>query len=234
LSLLVFIWGLPPVKTAFDSFSLIRFPVPGLHQLTQRMPPISPEPQAIPALFDLPWLSTPGSAILVAALLFAAWLRLPPTQIGRAYLANLRSASLPLLTIMLMMAVGFVMRYSGLDGILGLAFAKTGTLYPFFAVFLGWIGVAVTGSDTSSNVLFGSMQRISAEQLGLNPAQIAAANSSGGVMGKMVNPQSIVVASTSAGIAGQEGAILRYVLKHSLLLAILTGLLVMALARLSV
>jgi lactate permease len=126
-----------------------------------------------------------------------------------------------------MMAIGFVTRYAGLDATMGLAFARTGVLYPFFGTMLGWLGVALTGSDTSSNVLFGSLQKITAGQLGLDPTLMAAANSSGGVMGKMIDAQSIVVASTATKWYGQEGAILRYVFLHSLALAGLMGLLVM-------
>ena len=125
-----------------------------------------------------------------------------------------------LLTIAAMLALGFTTRYSGLDATLGLAFAQTGVLYPFFGTMLGWLGVALTGSDTSSNVLFGSLQRITAEQLGLSPTLMAAANSSGGVMGKMIDAQSIVVASTATRWYGHEGEILRYVFFHSLVLAV--------------
>jgi lactate permease len=146
---------------------------------------------------------------------------------ARTYWQTLKLVRLSLITISAMMAVGFTTRYSGLDATLGLAFAQTGFLYPFFGTMLGWLGVALTGSDTSSNVLFGSLQKITAEQLGLSPVLMAAANSSGGVMGKMIDAQSIVVASTATRWYGHEGDILRYVFVHSVVLACLVGALVM-------
>jgi len=138
---------------------------------------------------------------------------------------------LSLVTIAAMMALGYVTRYGGLDATMGLAFAQTGVLFPFFSPVLGWLGVAVTGSDTASNVLFGNLQQISAQQVGISPLLAAAANSSGGVMGKMIDAQSIVVASVATGQQGQEGEILRYVFFHSLALVCLVGLLVMGMAR---
>ena len=148
-------------------------------------------------------------------------------QIGRVYLRTLRIAWPSLLTISAMLALGYLTRYSGLDAILGLAFARSGFMYPLFGTLLGWLGVALTGSDTSSNVLFGSLQKITATQLGLSPVLMAAANSSGGVMGKMIDMQSIVVASAATRWYGHEGKILRFVFVHSLVLAVLVGLLVM-------
>jgi lactate permease len=132
-----------------------------------------------------------------------------------------------LLTIMLMLALGFVTRYGGTDATLGLAFTRTGAFYPFFAAFLGWLGVALTGSDTSSNVLFGSLQKITAQQLGFNPILIVTANSTGGVMGKMIDAQSIVVSTASTGQVGQEGKILRFVFWHSIALATIMAVIVM-------
>jgi lactate permease len=146
---------------------------------------------------------------------------------AKTYWQTLKLVRLSLVTISAMMAVGFTTRYSGLDATMGLAFAQTGWLYPFFGTMLGWLGVALTGSDTSSNVLFGSLQKITAEQLGLSPVLMAAANSSGGVMGKMIDAQSIVVASTATRWYGHEGDILRYVFVHSIVLACLVGALVM-------
>jgi len=149
-----------------------------------------------------------------------------PRQLVRAYGRTLKRVRFSLLTVAAMLSLGYMTRYSGLDVTLGLAFARTGILYPFFGTMLGWLGVALTGSDTSSNVLFGSLQKISAEQLGLSPVLMASANSSGGVMGKMIDAQSIVVASTATRWYGHEGDILRYVFFHSLALAALMGLLV--------
>ena len=227
LSLVVFIWGLPQTKTALDALSIVRVPVPGLHNLVQRVPPVVPAPKAEPAVFNLNWLSATGSGILAAALIAGLAMGCRPRELARAYGNTLKMVRFSLLTIAAMLAIGFTTRYSGLDATLGLAFARTGWLYPFFGTLLGWLGVALTGSDTSSNVLFGSLQRITAEQLGLSPTLMAAANSSGGVMGKMVDAQSIVVASTATRWYGHEGDILRYVFFHSLLLACLVGLLVL-------
>ena len=230
LSLVVFAWGLPQVKAWLDSFSTLLLPVPGLNGLIQRMPPVTAAAQALPALFDFAPLSASGTAILLAALVAGLWMGFTPRQLAAEYLANLHRTRQALLTISVMMAVGFVMRYAGMDGTLGLAFAATGALYPLFGTLLGWLGVMITGSDTSSNVLFGSLQRITAEQLGIDPVTMAAANSSGGVMGKMVNAQSLVVASTATHVYGQEGAILKRVFGYSLVLALLVGLVVLVMA----
>jgi lactate permease len=227
LSVLVFLWGLPQTKALLDGLSVIRLPVPGLHNLVQRVPPVVAAPAAEPAVYSLNWLSATGSGILVAALIAGFAMGYGPRELARAYGSTLKLVRHSLLTIAAMLALGFTTRYSGLDATLGLAFAQTGVLYAFFGTLLGWLGVALTGSDTSSNVLFGSLQRITAEQLGLSPVLMAAANSSGGVMGKMVDAQSIVVASTATRWYGHEGDILRYVFWHSLALACLVGLLVM-------
>ena len=166
-------------------------------------------------MFTLNWASATGTAILLAALATALFLRVSFGQVLAIAAATFRRMRSPLATIMLMLALGFVTRYGGTDATLGLAFTKTGALYPFFAALLGWLGVALTGSDTSSNVLFGSLQKITAEQLGFNPVLIVTANSTGGVMGKMIDAQSIVVATASTGQVGQEGRILRFVFWHS-------------------
>lgn len=226
LSVLVFIWGLPSVKAWLDGLSMISLPIPGLHELVQRVPPVVERPTAESAVYVLNWLSATGSGILVAALVAGAVMGYSPRGLARVYWRTLILVRPSLITIAAMLALGFTTRYSGLDATLGLAFAQTGVLYPFFGTMLGWLGVALTGSDTSSNVLFGSLQRITAEQLGLSATLMAAANSSGGVMGKMIDAQSIVVASTATRWYGHEGDILRYVFFHSLALACLVGLLV--------
>jgi lactate permease len=226
LSVVVFIWGLPQTKAFLDGIGLARFPVPGLHNVVQRVPPVVARPTPEPAVFNLNWLSATGSGILVAALIAGLAMGYRPREMARVYFETVKMVRHSLLTIAAMLALGFTTRYSGLDATLGLAFARTGFLYPFFGTLLGWLGVALTGSDTSSNVLFGSLQRITAEQLGLSPTLMAAANSTGGVMGKMIDAQSIVVASTATRWYGHEGEILRYVFLHSLALACLMGLLV--------
>ena len=227
LTTLVFLWGLPQVKNLLNGISAPKLQLAGLHNLIERVPPVVARAAAEPAVFTLNWLSATGSSILLAALITAVFLGYGPRELGRAWLGALHRARHSLLTIALMLAIGYLTRYAGLDAILGLAFARSGLLYPFFGTMLGWLGVALTGSDTSSNVLFGSLQTITARQLGLDPTLMAAANSSGGVMGKMIDAQSIVVASTVTRFEGHEGAILRYVFFHSVALAALVGLLVL-------
>lgn len=248
LSGFLFVWGLPQVKGFLNGDTSIRVaefecrlpagvtrvdvPVPHLHLLVQRAPPVAPEgapPEK--AVFSFNWLSATGTAILAAALVTGALLGFSGREIARLYWATLVRVRFSLLTIAGMLALGYVTKYSGTDATLGLALAGTGALYPFFGTLLGWLGVALTGSDTASNVLFGSLQRITSEQTGISPILMGAANSSGGVMGKMVDAQSIVVASTATNWFGHEGEILRYVFFHSLALATLVGLLVLLQAR---
>lgn len=227
LSVVVFVWGLPATKAWLDSLSVVRIPVPFLHQAVLRTPPVVAEAHAESAVYVINWLSATGSGIFLAAILAGLAMGCSLRMMARTYWQTLKLVRLSLLTISAMMAVGFTTRYSGLDATLGLAFAQTGFFYPLFGTMLGWLGVALTGSDTSSNVLFGSLQKITAEQLGLNPVLMAAANSSGGVMGKMIDAQSIVVASTATRWYGHEGDILRYVFVHSIALAVLVGMFVM-------
>jgi lactate permease len=232
LSLLVFIWGVPFVKTALDKLSAPSFQVAGLHNIVVRTAPVVAEPTAQnptkpeDATFKLNWLSATGSGILVAAIISGLIMGFSPAKLATTFLETLVRVRYSLVTIAAMLALGYVTKYSGADATLGLALAKTGKLYPFFGAMLGWLGVALTGSDTASNVLFGSLQKISAERIGISPVLMAAANSSGGVMGKMVDAQSIVVASTATNWYGHESSILRYVFFHSFALAILVGILV--------
>lgn len=226
LSVIVFVWGLPAVKTFLDGISIIRFPIDGLNNIIQRVPPVVAKPQTEAAVYIFNWLSMTGTGILISALIAGKLIGASFRTMVEVYWETLIRVRYSLLTIAAMLALGYTTRYSGLDATLGLAFAHTGILYPFFGTLLGWIGVALTGSDTASNVLFGSLQRISSEQLGLNPVLMAAANSSGGVMGKMIDAQSIVVAATATNFHGQEGVILRYVFFHSIALACLVGVLV--------
>ena len=217
------------------------FEVPGLHRMVYREHPVEVDAvdrsrmhdaaykakRAEAARFNFNWLSATGTAILLAALATALFLRIPPQLVARTAGATLARMRWPLLTIAFMLSLGFVTRYGGTDATLGLAFTRTGWLYPFFAAMLGWLGVALTGSDTSSNVLFGSLQKITAQQLGLDPILITTANSTGGVMGKMIDAQSIVVATAATNQHGQEGAILRFVFWHSVALAAIMGIIVM-------
>jgi lactate permease len=223
LSVVVFAWGLPPIKAALDHLSKLTLPIPGLDNVVFRTPPIVAEAKPEAAVFAFNWLSATGTGILIAAVIAAVVMGYGPREIARAYGRTIGAVRLSLLTISAMLAIGFLTRYSGLDAILGLAFARTGAWYPFFGTMLGWLGVALTGSDTSSNVLFGSLQRITAQQVGVSPILMASANSSGGVMGKMIDVQSIVVASTTTRWYGHEWQILRFVFIHSLVLAMLVG-----------
>ncbi len=233
LSVVIFHWGLPDVKSALNSLSEPKFNVPALHNVVLRDHPVVPKPtaeaptQPEAAVYKLSWFSATGSGILVAAVLAGFLMGFSPVQMLQTYGQTLVRVRFSLLTIAAMLALGYVTKYSGTDATLGLALAKTGFLYPFFGTLLGWLGVALTGSDTASNVLFGSLQKITAGQVGVSATLMAAANSSGGVMGKMVDAQSIVVASTATNFYGHEGSILRAVFVHSLALAALVGILVM-------
>ena len=227
LSLTVFLFGLPQTRAFLNGLSAPKLPIPGLDQLVQRVPPVVAAAANEPAIFLFNWLSATGTAILVAALISGRLMGYSFAGLARSYGRTIALVRHSLLTIAAMLALGYVTRYAGQDAILGLAFAHTGVLYPFFGAMLGWLGVALTGSDTSSNVLFGSLQTITARQVGVSPVLMAAANSAGGVMGKMIDAQSIVVASTATRYYGQEWRILRFVFWHSLALAVLVGLVVM-------
>ena len=214
-------WSTPPSKVTNP-----QIPVAGLNKLVQRVPPVVVKPTAEPAVFGLNWLSATGSGILFAAMISGVIMGLSLPKMFVMWWQTVWHLRYSMMTIAAMMSLGIITRYSGVDATMGLAFARTGHLYPFFGTLLGWLGVALTGSDTSSNVLFGSLQKISAQQIGISPVLMASANSAGGVMGKMIDAQSIVVASTATEWYGHEGDILRYVFWHSIALACLVGVLV--------
>ncbi|VVQ01686.1 Glycolate permease GlcA [Pseudomonas fluorescens] len=248
LTVFVFIWGTASFKNQFDTRQAVD-PATGaalldpqgkplreanpvfaptltfetIHQHIEKVPPVVAAPKKEDALYRFTWLTATGSGILLAAILGGLLMGYSVMGLIRQYLRTIWVVRYSLITIVAMLALGFLTRYSGLDATMGLAFAATGIFYPMFGTLLGWLGVALTGSDTASNVLFGGLQRVTAEQLGLSPVLMAAANSSGGVMGKMVDAQSIVVASTATRWYGHEGEILRYVFFHSIILAILVG-----------
>ena len=220
---------------ALHGISKMSVPVPNLDGLVYRTSPVVVVPpdsnhakKAEKAVYDFNWLSTPGTGIFLAAILAAIWLRIGPRAFVAEFIATVVRIRWALVTIACMLALAYVTRYSGADATMGLAFTRTGWLYPLFAAMLGWVGVAVTGSDTSCNALFGSLQRITAEQLHLNSTLIVASNSTGGVMGKMIGAQTIVVAAAATGQSGGEGKILRFIFIHSLILALLVGLLTLA------
>ncbi len=226
LSVIIFVWGVPQVKAFLDGLFSLKIPVQGLDKLISRVPPVVPAATPERAVFSFNALSFTGTGIFLTAIISALIMGYRFRKAAVVWGKTLRRVRFSLLTVAAMLALGYTARYSGLDATLGLAFAGTGVLYPFFGTLLGWLGVALTGSDTSSNVLFGSLQTISAGRIGLSPVLMAAANSSGGVMGKMIDAQSIVVASTATKWYGHEGEILRCVFFHSLALASLVGLLV--------
>jgi lactate permease len=243
LAAMVLLWSWPDWQTILDGgtpnnpnvlqgIGKISVPVPALDGRIYRAYPVVPTPRGSnraaepePAVYSFNWLSATGTSLFLADVLAAFWLRIGFggffAQLGQT-LFRVRWA---LFTIACMLALAFATKFSGADATLGLAFTHTGRLYPFFAPLLGWLGVALTGSDTSCNALFGSLQKITAQQLGLNPVLIVASNSTGGVMGKMIDAQSIVVAAVATGQSGGEGRILRFVFFHSLLLAVMVGLL---------
>ena len=226
LTVFVFVWGIPEFKKLMDGIWAWKYAIPGLDKAIIKGPPVVPKEIAEAAVFNFNVLSMAGTGILVSAIVGGLLMGYSIPRLFKEYWETIKLVRFSLLTICAMFGIGYLTRYSGLDATLGLAFAQTGVFYPLFGTMLGWLGVALTGSDTASNVLFGGLQKTTAEQLGLSPTLMAAANSSGGVMGKMIDAQSIVVASTATKWYGHEGEILRYVFFHSIVLAILVGLFV--------
>ena len=242
LSVFVFAWGLPQVKTVLNGgtpaaknalygITKIDIPVPMLNKAVYRNPPVVPVSTPEAAVYTFNWLSATGTSLILAGILGGLFLGFSVGDIAGIWLGTLKKVRISLLTICAMLALGFTTKSAGLDATVGLAFAATGALFPFFSAMLGWLGVALTGSDTSSNVLFGGLQKITAQQLGLNPVLTASANSAGGVMGKMIDAQSLVVASVATGQVGEEGNILRFVFWHSISLAALVGISIFLCAR---
>jgi lactate permease len=230
----VFLWGMNPVKAQLNAWFAPQIPVPALHLAVQKMPPVAPVPTREPTIFNLNLLSATGTPLLLAGIASALSLGVGFRRALRIYGQTWLRVRVSLLTISAMMALGFLTRYGGTDTTMGLAMAGTGWLFPFFSPIIGWLGVALTGSDTASNVLFGNLQKVSAEQLGFSPVLMCAANSSGGVMGKMIDAQSIVVAAVATGGRADSpdaGTVLRAVFWHSIVLAALVGLLVYAQAK---
>ncbi|MDN5003656.1 L-lactate permease [Bradyrhizobium sp. GCM10027634] len=220
------IWGNGAFKNWANGIFTWNYAVPELHQMINKMPPVAPAPTKEAAVFGFTYLSFTGTGMLIAAIISGVLMGVGPVRLLAEYGRTIRLCAISLITISAMLAIGTLTRLSGVDATLGLAFAATGVLYPFFGTLLGWLGVALTGSDTSSNILFGNLQKITSQQLGLSPILMAAANSSGGVMGKMIDAQSIVVASTATNWYGHEGTILRFVFRHSIVLACLVGVFV--------
>jgi lactate permease len=224
--IVMLIWGNGAFKTWANSIFTWNYAVPDLHNMINKVPPVVSQPTKEGAVFAFTYLSFTGSGMLIAAIISGLLMGLSPAKLITEYGRTIRLCAISLITISAMLAIGTLTRLGGIDATLGLAFAATGVLYPFFGTLLGWLGVALTGSDTASNILFGNLQKITSEQIGLSPILMAAANSSGGVRGKMIDAQSIVVASTATNWYGHEGSILRYVFLHSIVLACLVGILV--------
>jgi lactate permease len=201
--------------------------VPFLHREVLRMPPVAPEPAPEDAIADCNILAVPGTAVFLSAAIAALFLGMRPARVLGCFTETVRRLYPSLLAISFMVGLAYVTRYSGMDTILGLSLTKTGPFFPFFGTLLGWLGVALTGTDAGSNALFGNLQKVTAERLGISPILMASANSSGGVMGKMIDAQSIVVSSTATHQVGQEAAIFKAVIKHSIVLACLVGGIVM-------
>jgi lactate permease len=243
LSLVVLLWGLPSIKLAMNQATTPAFrvmlangnvrpgppgwDVPLLHNAISRAAPIVTKPTPEAARYDFNWLSATGTGCFLAAIISGLLLGQSPVKLIKIFWRTLVRMRLAMVAISFMLGLGYVTRYSGLDAVLGLAFTRTGWLYPFFGTFLGWLGVALTGSDTSSNALFGSLQRITSQQLGIDPVLMCAANSAGGVMGKMVDAQSITIATAATEQVGNEGIIFRFVAWHSFALCSIVGIIVM-------
>jgi lactate permease len=243
LSLFVFLWGLPSIKLAMNQATTPAFrvvlpdgkvrpgapgwDVPYLHNAVYRTAPVVTKPTPEAARYDFNWLSATGTACFLAAVASGVLLGLGPVQLLKIFGKTFLRMRLAMVAISFMLGLGYVTRYSGLDAVLGLAFTRTGWFYPFFGTFLGWLGVALTGSDTASNTLFGSLQRITSQQLGIDPVLMCAANSAGGVMGKMVDAQSITIATAATEQVGNEGIIFRFVAWHSVALGAIVGIIVL-------
>jgi lactate permease len=243
LSLFVLLWGLPSIKLAMNQATTPAFrvmlsngkvrpgppgwDVPYLHNAVFRAAPVVTKPTPEAARYDFNWLSATGTGCFFAAIVSGFLLGQSPLQLMKIFWQTLVRMRLAMVAISFMLGLGYVTRYSGLDAVLGLAFTRTGWMYPFFGTFLGWLGVALTGSDTSSNALFGSLQRITSQQLGIDPILMCAANSCGGVMGKMVDAQSITIATAATEQVGNEGIIFRFVAWHSVTLCSIVGVIVL-------
>ena len=228
---LILLWGYKPLQVHLNS-ATITFPWPGLHNLVQRMPPVVGKASPYGAMYTFNWLSASGTACLIAAILGAIVSGLSLKQFGRVFVLTVKQLFLAELTYAAVLGLAFLMNYCGATGTLGLAFAATGALFPVFSALLGWLGVFLTGSDTSANALFGTLQVVTAGKLGLNPVLMAAANSAGGVMGKMISLASIAVAGAATSMKpADEGRLFRFTLKHSMILALAIGLITLFYAR---
>ena len=232
LTAVVTIWSLKPFKELFAkggalNSTVLSFPIPGLDKLVTKGEPIVAKATAMPAVYDLNLLSATGTAILLSAIISMFVLKMSPAQGFKTFVETLSELKRPIYTIGTVLAFAFVANYSGLSSTLALLLAGTGVLFPFFSPILGWLGVFLTGSDTSSNALFGSLQATTAQQVGVSDTLMVAANTTGGVTGKMISPQSIAVACAAVGLVGKESNLFRFTLKHSLAFVAMIGVITM-------
>jgi len=222
LTIMVVLWGLKPVSAVLDTVT-IKWAIPGLDKMIMQVAPIAKVPTAVAAVYKINWLSAAGTALLFASIISAAVLGVGPGRFMSIFSKTINQLIKPLITIPCVLGLAYIMNSSGMSATLGLFLAGTGSLFPFFSPFLGWVGVFLTGSDTSANALFGNLQAVTGQQVGVDPTLTVAANSSGGVCGKMISPQSIAVATAASGLVGKEGDLFNFTVKHSLILAVIVG-----------
>ncbi|CVK20979.1 MULTISPECIES: L-lactate permease [Sporomusa] len=227
LTVMVILWGLKPVQAVIDAVS-IKILVPGLDKVVMQVAPIAKQPTAMAALYKINWMSAAGTALFIASIISAMILGVGPSRFVSLFAKTFKQLTKPLITIPCVLGLAYIMNYSGMSSTLGLFLAGTGSFFPFFSAFLGWLGVFLTGSDTSANALFGNLQAVTAQQVGMEPVLAVAANSSGGVTGKMISPQSIAVATAATGLVGKEGDLFSFTVMHSLVLAVIIGLMTYA------
>lgn len=223
LTVMVILWGLKPVKALLE-IPTISIYVPGLDKVVTQVAPIAKNPTAMGAVYKINWLSAAGTALFIASVLSAAILGIGPSKFVQIFVKTFKQLTKPLITIPAVLGLAYIMNYSGMSSTLGLFLAGTGSFFPFFSAFLGWLGVFLTGSDTSANALFGNLQSVTAQQVGVDPVLTVAANSSGGVTGKMISPQSIAVATAASGLVGKEGDLFNFTVMHSIILAVIVGI----------
>jgi lactate permease len=231
LTVMVILWGIKPIAAALDAVSL-KWLVPGLDKVITQVAPIVKQPTLLAALYKINYLSAAGTSLFIASIISAAVLGVGPGRFVSLFVKTFKQLTKPLITIPCVLGLAYVMNYSGMSSTLGLFLAGTGSFFPFFSPFLGWLGVFLTGSDTSANALFANLQSVTAQQVGMNPILAVAANSSGGVTGKMISPQSIAVATAATGLVGKEGDLFNFTVLHSIVLAVIVGIMTYAQAYL--
>ncbi|MBD8009987.1 L-lactate permease [Acinetobacter pecorum] len=231
LTAMVTVWSIKPFKDLFVkdgalSDLVVSIKVPYLHQLIQKLPPVVPEIKDYDAIYKFDWLSATGTAIMLAALITIIYLKMKPKEAVSTFFETVNELKTPIYSIGMVLAFAFIANYSGLSATLALALAHTGQAFTFFSPFLGWVGVFLTGSDTSANALFSALQATTAQQIGVPEVLLVAANTSGGVTGKMISPQSIAIACAAVGLVGKESDLFRFTVKHSIIFTVMIGIIV--------